>query len=53
MVFAQVCNIQGCGMIFVQNVLLLTQQVVFGEIINQSCAGPALPLGELGGCLGR
>jgi len=35
-VFVQICNNQGCGMVFVKTVLLLTQQVVFGKIIVKS-----------------
>ena len=36
-VFIQVCHSQRCGMFIAQTILLLTQQVVFGKIIVQSC----------------
>jgi len=36
-IFVKACNSQGCGMVIAKTVLLLTQQVVFGKIIVQSC----------------
>jgi len=35
-VFVQVCNSQGCGMVVAKAVFLLTQQVVFDNIIITS-----------------
>jgi len=35
-VFVQVCNSQGFGMVVAKTELLLTQQVVFGEVIVKS-----------------